>query len=178
MRSFEPADTTREFDGIAALHLEYFSWAGQKFSELYDVSLTGVLGAPLAVIVELMVEHLGSRDSSEGAFYLVRIDGRLAGMGGLHRLGERVSELTRIYLRPEFRGAGHGEALVKQLIEDAGSCGDIALFLSSARFMRSAHRIYEAHGFVDCAVYEGAEIPPPLIPHMRFMRREFLGRGR
>jgi hypothetical protein len=37
--------------------------------------------------------------------------------------------------------------------------------------MASAHRLYEAAGFADCAPYPETEVPPALRPRWRFMGR-------
>jgi len=43
----------------------------------------------------------GSRPP-KGIFYLVKVDGELAGMGGIRYVRENVCEIKRIYFRPHF----------------------------------------------------------------------------
>ena len=171
MRVFEKADPRHQFDELAELHHEYFGWAAERIESHYKLSLVDLLRAPLTDVISLMIHSIVSSPTENGVFYLIKVDDRTAGMGGLHTLGDGASEIVRLYVRPEFRGARHGEALTGRLIEDARAFGFAKIQLSSARFMTSAHRIYEALGFVDCEAYDGAGIPTPLVPHMRFMER-------
>ncbi len=105
----------------------------------------------------------------EALFDLAR--NQLAGMGGLRRLGPGVAELKRLYIRPQFRGHGLGELLLRRVLGDARAFGYERACLDTALFMRSAHRLYENHGFVDCPAYAGTEVPPAFQARWRFMTR-------
>lgn len=110
---------------------------------------------------------------SEGAFFLLTMDGQAAAVGGWRLLDVGVAELKRLYVRPSLRGAGLGRRMLEHLLSDARSQGCRHVCLDTAPFMVSARRLYLDHGFVDCAAHEGTEVPAALHPHWHFMRRSF-----
>lgn len=75
-------------------------------------------------------------------------------------------------MRPGHRGLQLGERIVQRLIDDAHVFGYKRLLIDSAPFMKSAHRLYEAAGFVDCPPFQEAETPEALHANWRFMERE------
>jgi len=167
---FERVDPRAQHDELVEVHLEYFSWVAERFEALYGLSIPGIVGAPLQAVVDRMVRGLANRGALD-VFYLLKLGDRTAGMGGLHDLADDAVEMVKIFVRPEFRGARLGEALVDRLLEDARAAGFGQIRLSSARFMIPAHRIYEARGFADRSPYEGAGVPAPMVPFVRFMER-------
>ncbi|TNY08616.1 GNAT family N-acetyltransferase, partial [Escherichia coli] len=81
-----------------------------------------------------------------------------------------AGELKRLYVRPQARGLGLGQALVTAALQRAREAGYPRLRLDSARFMASAHALYRQHGFTDCEPYAESEVPPPYWPHWVFMQ--------
>jgi GNAT superfamily N-acetyltransferase len=84
-----------------------------------------------------------------GAYDLVEVDGAAVGMGAVQRCAEGVAEVKRMYVRPGQRGRRLGPTLLARLVEDARSLGYEHVRLETGAFMASAHRTYEAAGFVD-----------------------------
>jgi GNAT superfamily N-acetyltransferase len=84
--------------------------------------------------------------------------------------------MKRVFVLPDQRGGGLGGIIVRRLIADSDAFGYATMRLDSGPFMGSAHRLYEAEGFRDCAIYEGAEVPTELRHNWRFMER-LKGRG-
>jgi len=91
------------------------------------------------------------------AFYdflmLARVDGAAAGAIGLKNLGDRRCEMKRLYVRPEFHGAGLGRALTVAFIEEARKRGYARLFLDTAPKLTAAIALYRDLGFVDMEKY-------------------------
>jgi putative acetyltransferase len=82
-----------------------------------------------------------------GAFFVVREEGRVVGSVGVHRAGDDVAELHRLYLDAEVRGRGLGDALVQTVLAWCRDNGVSRLLLwSDTRFVH-AHRLYLRHGF-------------------------------
>ena len=83
----------------------------------------------------------------DGAFFVVREEGRVVGSVGVHRFGEDVAELHRLYLDAGVRGRGLGDALVQTVLAWCRDNGVSRLLLwSDTRFVH-AHRLYLRHGF-------------------------------
>ena len=93
-------------------------------------------------------------------------------MGCLRGLDSKVAEVKQIYVRERFRGAKLGALLFERLLNDASQFGYKCIRLESAPFMTTAHRIYEAAGFVDRLPYDDAEVPEEFHTNWRFMERE------
>jgi len=64
-----------------------------------------------------------------------------------------------------------GERMLQRLLADAVAFGYLSVRLDTAPFMTSAHRLYEANGFMDCAACEGVEVPPEFHARWRFIQR-------
>ncbi|HVZ63642.1 MAG TPA: GNAT family N-acetyltransferase [Lacunisphaera sp.] len=114
----------------------------------------------VALITELE-DHLASRYPAESrhgfsvqklieqqvAFYVLRVGGRAAGCGGIMLVPKQYGELKRMYVRPEFRGAGHGRRLIERLAAHARAHGITLLRLETGTKQDEAIRLYEAAGF-------------------------------
>ncbi|UCE61121.1 MAG: GNAT family N-acetyltransferase [Phycisphaerales bacterium] len=83
-----------------------------------------------------------------GTFEVVEDDdGRIIGCVGLHRIGEGVCELRKMYLKREARGKGLGKTLLKRSIERAGKLGFRRVELETAAPLKEAIALYEQYGF-------------------------------
>jgi len=88
-----------------------------------------------------------SYEPPDGAFFVVREEGRVVGSVGVHRFGDDVAELHRLYLDAGVRGRGLGGALVQTILAWCRDNGVGRLLLwSDTRFVH-AHRLYLRHGF-------------------------------
>jgi GNAT superfamily N-acetyltransferase len=159
-------------DELIELNVEYVSWVFAEVNELFEVQLENIMGMSAREYVASALEKVCGKPPPEGVFYLIKVAGKLAGMGGLRGLNSRLSEVKRVYIRPQFRGASLGEQVLQRLLCDAREFGYDRAYLDTAPFMKSAHRLYEANGFVDRPPYEGVEVPSEFHARWRFMERE------
>jgi ribosomal protein S18 acetylase RimI-like enzyme len=122
--------------------------------DLEDVGFSGELSALPAPYVP------------PGGILLIARDGdEVLGCTGVRSLDARkVAELKRLYVRPEARGRGVAEALVRAAISFAGGAGYEAMRLDSLPTMAAAQRLYERLGFREIPPYA-----PVTWPGMRFM---------
>lgn len=81
------------------------------------------------------------------AFFVLRVDGRPAGCGGILIVGRDYGELKRMYVRPEFRGRRLGEQLIARLTQHAREHGIATLRLETGTRQRAAIALYERVGF-------------------------------
>lgn len=84
---------------------------------------------------------------------------------------ERSGEVKRLYVKPESRGQGVAEQLLKALEEYAAGVGYRELYLDSKDDLLPAIRFYRGHGYVDCVRYN--ENPQATI----FMKKELVARS-
>jgi GNAT superfamily N-acetyltransferase len=169
--TFELADARRDRDPLTEFNVDYLDWLDANIQREFGLALSALLGEPIPAYVARTLPQLCSASPPEGAFYLVRREGRAVGMGGVRRTSDGAAEMKRVFVQPDQRGSGLGAVIVKRLTADAASFGYRSMRLESGPFMTSAHRLYEAEGFRDRPRYEGAEVPSELHHNWRFMER-------
>ncbi len=168
---FITADARVHRSELIELNVEYLSWVFTEVEKLFHVSVEQIVGLPAHAYVPTVIDKVCGDPPPKGIFYLIQVDNQLAGMGGLRCLRDGVCEIKRIYIRPTFRGMKLGELALRRILADAVAFGYQRACLDTGLFMQSAHRLYESHGFVDCAPYEGVETPPQFHARWRFMER-------
>lgn len=94
-----------------------------------------------------------------GQLLLVTVEGEVAATGAFRPLAWSACEAKRVYVRPEFRGQGIGEALVRRIIQDARAAGYREMFADSLLSMSAAMRIYERLGFCETPPYSANPTP-------------------
>jgi GNAT superfamily N-acetyltransferase len=133
--------------------------AGQlaQFHELvdelraWDIQMSRSIGLDVDTMLDLFYAgspvDLAVDDHRMERAFVATYDGVLAGCGALKKLSDRVAELTRVYVRPAYRGKGLARAVVVAIIESARDMGYATLSLESAVFMKDAHALYRSLGF-------------------------------
>ena len=81
------------------------------------------------------------------AFFLIREGGMPAGCGGVKLVGSEYAEVKRMYVRPQFRGAGLAKLMLKHLTDYAQGQGIGLLRLETGIHQRAAIGLYERAGF-------------------------------
>jgi ribosomal protein S18 acetylase RimI-like enzyme len=87
-----------------------------------------------------------------GEILLAYCNDKLAGCVALRKFGDKISEMKRMFVRPEFRGKKIGEILALKVIQDAVQSGYEKMRLDTIGTMKEAITLYEKLGF--------REIPP------------------
>ena len=120
----------------------------QAVSALIESVLTE-FGFALAVGgLEQDLKEIGARYSTPGAGFWVAEAGEvLVGTVAIRPKAERTCELKRLYLGPQWRGQGLGQALYAHAESFARQAGYNRIWLDSSRRFGSAHRLYERNGF-------------------------------
>lgn len=107
-------------------------------------------------------------------FVIARQDGRGVGCGGI-ALFSGFAELKRFYVKPDLRGRGIADTILRQLADVAAAAGHTLLRLETGTEQRAALRFYERSGFAHCAAFGPyAAMPPEAIASSIFMERALL----
>jgi ribosomal protein S18 acetylase RimI-like enzyme len=103
-----------------------------------------------------------------GRSLLASVDDAIAGCVALHQLHtadteDRICEMKRLFVRPEFRGHRLGRKLIDAVIAEARAIGYRKMRLDTvAGVMDSAIALYRAYGFREIAPYCENPIPGAL----------------
>ena len=139
------AETPEDLDAIRALFVEYVrapDWEADFATYLVQQAFETELA-----------ELPGPYAPPTGALLLARVDGKPAACIAAKSLDPPdVCEMKRLFVRPQFRGLGLGEQLVRQLIVLARGAGYRRMRLDTLPSMSAAQRLYQRLGF--------REIPP------------------
>ena len=94
----------------------------------------------------------------EGGFLLGRRDGHPVACGG-YRAMEDGCELKRIYVRPAWRGEGHGRTIVEALIREATTAGYRTMRLDTLPDFVAAAALYRSLGFRETGPFKDFGVP-------------------
>ncbi len=81
------------------------------------------------------------------AFFVIRMDGVPAACGGVKLYGNDYGEVKRMYVRPQFRGAGLARLMLDHLAAYTQQHGIHLLRLETGIFQKEAIQLYERYGF-------------------------------
>ncbi len=80
-------------------------------------------------------------------------DGTVIGCVAYHRHSPERCEMKRLYVLPEYRKDGTGQALITQILADAKAAGYQEMVLDTLHPMKSAIRLYRKNGFQEIPAY-------------------------
>ena len=108
--------------------------------------------SPACKVHAMPLERLREPDV---AFWSAWDGERLAAVGALKELGAGRGELKSMRAAPEYRGKGAGEAILLHLMSEARERGYSWLGLETGvpEPFLPARRLYEKHGFAECAAF-------------------------
>jgi carbonic anhydrase len=97
----------------------------------------------------------GAYTAPQGRLFFAEVDGRPAGCVGVRPLpdSDGVCEMKRLYVTPEERGHGVGNALAMAAIKAAKEIGYRKLMIDTLPSMRMAVKLYRELGFTEAPAY-------------------------
>ena len=136
----QPAESTQQISAIRELFLEYAN--SLNFSLCFQSFENELAGLP------------GDYAPPGGRLWLAVQNSQLAGCVALHKVGQDVCEMKRLYVRPQFRGQRLGRVLAERVVADAQEIGYKRLRLDTVEpVMRAAVALYRKLGFKEIAPY-------------------------
>ncbi|MFF0432407.1 GNAT family N-acetyltransferase [Streptomyces sp. NPDC004327] len=88
-----------------------------------------------------------------GAFLVGRRDGEPAACGGIVLLDAERAELTRVFIRPAFRGTGGADLLIRGLEDAARELGAKRTVLNTRLDLVEARALYTRNGYEEIPAY-------------------------
>ena len=108
--------------------------------------------------------HFEELDPPNGAFFVARIDGHLAGGVALRTItdpADRVAEVTRLWVRPDLRKFGVAQRLMSELETWATEAGFLTIYLETGDRQPEAIAFYSRINYERVTAFpEGAEHYP------------------
>lgn len=135
-----------------------------EFAELLKSRLHEYLAAPsfqeyMENYEHEVTHHLPGRfGPPAGCMLLAEYNSETAGCVGLMDLGDDICEMRRLFVRPQFRRLGIGNALAEAVIERGRSLRYAAMRLNTNKKMTGAVELYRSLGFRDIEPYEQFDI--------------------
>jgi putative acetyltransferase len=86
----------------------------------------------------------------KSTYYVVVVDGKVEGGGGLkplHGMEEEVFEIQKMYFSNRLRGKGFGKKLFLKCLEKGKNQGFKKAYLETIPILKEAIHIYESNGF-------------------------------
>ncbi len=115
------------------------------------------------VLIELNVPKVGTAyadphldylfetyNVSRAIYFVIENEGKILGGAGIMQLENEkasVCELQKMYLLPETRGLGLGQALIDKCLEKATEFGFESCYLETMPYMENAQKLYKKAGF-------------------------------
>ncbi|CAN5592417.1 hypothetical protein BH10ACT11_BH10ACT11_10480 [soil metagenome] len=91
----------------------------------------------------------------DGAFIVLRADGKPVAGGGLKRWDESTCEIKRMYVEPGMRGKGVSRALLEAIENQARELGYERAYLDTGDRQPAAERLYASSGYLEIPDYNG-----------------------
>ena len=129
----EPALTAEDLEQVRSLMAEY--WQAFGFTPCFQGFAEELKGLP------------GAYAAPHGGLLLAWSGDAAAGCIALRKVDEQRAEAKRLFVRPGFRGAGVGRALMESAIAKARAMGYRELVGDTMPVMKSAIALYRELGF-------------------------------
>lgn len=138
---------------LLSINVNYFSWVFAEIGRPPCAQRAGVVGMGAPDYAAVSLVKICKQAPSVGALPLRVHQGRFTAIGDLRGLSGAGAEIKRKY--------GLGACMLDRLMDDASRFGYQRLCRERTPFMRSAHRAYEAAGFVERAPTRRTKLQKP-----------------
>ena len=152
MSSVVPARSRTELNDVRSLMRQFVAWHRQLHAE--DIALVERYFDRDAFEQEL-AGLPGDYAPPKGRLLIAYRAGRPVGCVALRDLGDRICEMKRMFVPPEFRGIGIGRALADSVLMEARAAGYERMRLDTGKRQAEAIRLYESAEFRRIPAYHG-----------------------
>ena len=119
-----------------------------------------------------IVDLPGEYAPPEGCLLLAVEDDRAAGCVALRELTDDMSEMRRLYVKPEYRGKGVGRQLVLAAINQARLIGYRSIRLITLSSMNEAVALYHSLGFKEIQPYRQIPSSSAIFMELRLKQND------
>ncbi|MGA2915546.1 MAG: GNAT family N-acetyltransferase [Sedimentisphaerales bacterium] len=139
MLKISPAQTDKDIKAVKRLFVEY--------ADSLECDLC------FQNFKEELANLPGDYAPPSGCLLLARYNGKAAGCIALRKLSGSISEMKRLYVKPEMRGLKIGRKLVETVIAEARRIGYTHIRADTLPSMETARALYASVGFKEIKPY-------------------------
>lgn len=168
---FVPFDKNVHMKEFHDMNIEYMTWIFNELDNNYQIDSLAMMGMSIPEVVDSTIRPFLGLKPPEGILLLAEVEGKIAGMGALTRLGDEMGEIKRMYNRPQYRGRGLGKQMLHRLLEMGKEYGYTSFMLDTPKWAYAAQHIYKSAGFKEIEEYPESQIPPDFRQYWMFMEK-------
>lgn len=128
-------------------HMDYMRELFREYEAFLDVDLC------FQGFEEELASLPGNYAPPAGALFIAVASGQPAGCVAVRPLEDKVCEMKRLFVRPDYRGLGLGRELARTVIEESIKIGYERMRLDTLKFLGGAIHIYKSLGFRRIGAY-------------------------
>ena len=121
-------------------------------------------------------DNLGQFKAPKGEILLAVINGKAIGTASIKMIRGNASELTRMYIEPNFQGQKIGQQLLEATFKKSIQLGASEMYLESPPPFKPAHKLYQKNGFEIIEEYPEVSIPQELRFNWVYMKKSNLSK--
>jgi len=140
-----PYNPESHYEDLYDMYMEYGIWLDNEVRKQYGIHL--ITEGNVKQLTDNVIQSFAAIKPPEGIIYILKEDGKTAGMGRISTQENGIGEVHNVYTRPEYRRKGYSTLLMKKLEETALEFGLPVLRLDTAGFNIPAQRHYEKLGY-------------------------------
>ena len=159
-------------DGFLKTYYGWGNWFFNEFKEHSQIDFLAQLGKTIEEWVNDNLEPYISLKPDDGVLLLVRVGDDIAAMGVIHKVGDDVGEIKRMFTNPEHRRKGYARLILNELLKVGREAGCTSFLLDSPVWATASHHLYRSVGFRDIDAYPESEIPVEYQKYWIFMEKK------
>jgi GNAT superfamily N-acetyltransferase len=129
------------------MFLEYGKWLDDQVVNTYGFHLFP--DGDIKKVVDRVVPIFTKYGPLEGIIFILKIDGKSAGMVRMSKFNENIGMIHNLYIYPEYRGKGYSKQMMYFLEDKAREFGYSFLRLDHGGFNIVAQNLYRKLGYVE-----------------------------
>jgi hypothetical protein len=88
--TFTPANPVTHYDALIAINVEYISWLAAEGEAYFGIKAEDSLGMSITEYISTVLDKICGDPPPRGIFYLVELDHKVVGMGGIRWLSPGI----------------------------------------------------------------------------------------
>jgi ribosomal protein S18 acetylase RimI-like enzyme len=158
---------------IVQFTIELLQGYDDQLRKNYQIDSVSIIGQSIQKYVnDHLIENFIKIKPPNGIIYMLEVNGNAVGMGAIEKLSDKVAEVKRQYIRPQYRGKGYGKKLFNKVLDSGRKYGCSTFRLSTPKFAHAAQHIYKSAGFKEIKAYPETIIPPIFHKYWLWMEKK------